>query len=133
MKIKKNSAIDDRKRDYACVVYPDSAKKDWISIIADLKVPVFISPLHDQDVNPDGELKKPHYHVMFMFEGKKSEDQFDFIKSLFGGVGNELILSRKGYARYLCHLDNPEKAQYHISEVISLCGANYCFFIVSTT
>ena len=37
-----------RTRNYACVVYPDSAPENWKEIIAESKVPVFISPLHDQ-------------------------------------------------------------------------------------
>ena len=31
----------------------------------------------------------------------------------------------RGYARYLCHLDNPEKVQYSPDDVISMCGADY--------
>lgn len=125
MKFKIRSEPDNRQRNFACIVYPDSAPPNWITIIADLKVPAFISPLHEYDVNPDGELKKPHYHIMLMFEGKKSEEQWNYYKSLFGGIGSEIILSKKAYARYLCHLDNPEKHQYSKADVISLCGADY--------
>ena len=31
----------------------------------------------------------------------------------------------RAYARYLCHLDNPEKAQYEVAEGESLGGADY--------
>lgn len=43
----------------------------------------------------------------------------------YGGVGCEKVNSIRGYARYLCHLDNPDKAQYNIEDVVSLCGADY--------
>ena len=103
-------ANDSRRRVFATVVYPESSPDNWRQIIDDYHVPVLISPLHDKDINNgSGDLKKPHYHVMFMFDGKKSDDQWNDIKSSFGGVGTERIESTRGYARYLCHLDNPEK------------------------
>lgn len=110
-------ASDNRARNYATVVYPESAPEDWQDILARHCVPAFISPLHDKDVNPTGEPKKPHYHVVLMFEGKKSLAQVNEIFSTISGVGCEVVKSLRGYARYLCHLDNPEKAQYEPSEV----------------
>ena len=116
---------DERKRNYATLVYPDSAPENWQEILSELKIPVFISPLHDKDVNADGKPKKPHYHVQFIFDGKKSDDQFKEIIAKFGGVGVEDVQSLRGYARYLCHLDNPDKAQYNTSMVKALGGADY--------
>lgn len=116
---------DNRVRTYATVVYPDSAPEDWQSILAQNFVQAFISPLHDKDVNPTGEPKKPHYHVLLMFDGKKTVEQATEIFNSIGGVGCEIVKSTRGYARYLCHLDNPEKAQYDTTQVKSLCGADY--------
>ena len=116
---------DNRVRNFATVVYPESAPEDWKEILSQQFVPCFISPLHDKDLNPTGEPKKPHYHVIVMYEGKKSLDQAKDLFDMFGGVGCEVIQSIRGYARYLCHLDNPEKAQYLPDEVRSLCGADY--------
>lgn len=116
---------DKRKRDLATVVYPDSAPEDWQQILSDYHIPCFVSPLHDMDINPDGSPKKPHYHVMVCFDGKHSDEQFDEIFNAIGGVGREQILSKRGYARYLCHLDNPEKHQYGIWDVLSYGGADY--------
>lgn len=114
-----------RARIFATVVYPESAPPAWDSILADSKIPAFVSPLHDLDVNPDGEIKKSHYHVIVMYEGVKSDDQVrDFFQS-FGGVGLERVGSIRGYARYLCHLDNPEKHRYDTSLVRSFSGADY--------
>jgi hypothetical protein len=114
-----------RFRNFATVVYPDSAPENWISILEDKFIPSFISPIHDMDVNPDGEIKKSHYHVILIFEGKKSEDQAIEIFKSIHGVGCEVVQSIRGYARYLCHLDNPEKHQYSPEAVRSLCGADY--------
>jgi hypothetical protein len=108
---------DTRTRNFATIVYPDSAPSDWQDILSRHCVPAFISPLHDKDVNPTGEPKKPHYHVVLMFEGKKSIPQVQDIFDTFNGQGCEIVKSLRGYARYLCHLDNPEKAQYEPADV----------------
>ena len=61
----------DRARAFAFLVYEDSAYPDWMERLADLHIEAFVSPLHDKDVNPDGSLKKPHWHVLLYFSGKK--------------------------------------------------------------
>ncbi len=114
-----------RYRNFATVVYPDSAPSDWLDRLSAFRVPAFVSPLHDRDINPTGEPKKPHFHVLLFFEGKKSCDQARAIFESFSGVGCEVVSSLRGYARYLCHLDNPEKAQYSPDDVRALCGADY--------
>lgn len=124
----KNSAGESygkgRTRNYACVVYPESAPSNWQEIVSNAKIPVFISPLHDKDINPTGEPKKPHYHVMVMYETVKTKEQAeDFFKTI-GGVGCEVVNSVRGYARYLKHLDNPEKFQYQ-DDVTCYGGADY--------
>lgn len=110
-------------------MYPESAPEGWRDILAGYFVPAFVSPLHDRDINATGEPKKPHYHVMVMFEGKKSEEQVKALFETIGGVGLEVVESLRGYARYLCHLDNPEKAQYNPSDVVSIGGADYSYSI----
>lgn len=122
---KKEKTGAGRTRNFATVVYPDSAPEHWQDILTDHLVPAFISPLHDQDVNPTGEQKKPHYHVIIMFDGVKTTDQAKAIFKTIGGVGCEVVKSIRGYARYLCHLDNPEKHQYDTKDVRSLCGADF--------
>lgn len=121
--------VDERSRNFATIVYPESAPIDWIDILNDYCVPCFISPLHDKDINPTGEPKKPHYHVMLMFENKKADRQIQDIFDSIGGVGLKKLQSIRGYARYLLHLDNPEKYQYDEKEIISIGGADYSSII----
>lgn len=123
MSVKKS--VDSRARNFYTCVYPDSAPDNWLDILSDYLIPCFVSPIHDKDINPTGEPKKPHYHVMVMFEGKKSVEQIQEIFNSIGGVGLDVVKSVRGYARYLCHLDNPEKAQYLPDDVKSFCGADY--------
>ena len=123
---KSQTKKDERSRNFATVVYPESAVDGWINFLEELHVPCLISPLHDSDQDPDGNIKKPHYHVLLMFEGKKDyEKQIKPIFDSIGAVGREYVHSIRGYARYLCHLDNPEKHQYNIGDVISLSGADF--------
>ena len=114
-----------RTRNFATVVYPESAPEKWQDILAEQFVPAFISPLHDKDINPTGEAKKPHYHVVVMFDGVKTKEQAQDLFEKICGVGCEVVQSIRGYARYLCHMDNPDKAQYKQEDVRSLCGADY--------
>lgn len=121
----KKSSGRGRTRNFATVVYPESAPENWQEILSEQFVPAFISPLHDKDINPTGEAKKPHWHVVIMFDSTKTTEQATEIFNKIGGVGCEKVNSIRGYARYLCHLDNPEKAQYSQESVRSLCGADY--------
>lgn len=114
-----------RTRNFATVVYPESAPDNWKEILEQQFIPLFISPLHDKDINPTGEVKKPHYHVLIAFDNVKTTEQANSIFKLINGVGCEVVNSLRGYARYLCHLDNPEKAQYSQDDVIAMCGADY--------
>lgn len=114
-----------RTRNYATVVYPESAPADWIRLLQEQCVPALISPLHNKDINADGTTKKEHYHVMILFDGIKTMEQAQEVFSVIGGVGMEPLKCARAYARYLCHLDNPEKAQYETADVISCSGADY--------
>lgn len=116
---------DKRYRNFATVLYPESCVDNWKCILDDLHIPILVSPLHDNDVNPTGEEKKAHYHILIMFEGKKSLEQVKVIFDSIGAVGIEVVNSIRGYARYLIHADNPEKFQYDSKDVLSMGGADF--------
>jgi len=115
---------DDRTRNWTFIVYPESAPENWIEILSDEQVPFAISPLHDKDVNADGEVKKPHWHVMLMFKGNKSLGQIKKITDKFNSPAPQKVNSTKAMARYLVHLDNPEKYQYHKEDIKVYGGAD---------
>lgn len=122
---KKKSSGEGRTRVWATVVYPESAAEDWMNWLGETAIPCAISPLHDSDVNADGEAKKAHYHVLFNFDGVKTEEQVKAIVDRIQGVGLERVASVRGYARYLCHLDNPDKTQYSVDDVKCFGGIDY--------
>lgn len=116
---------DARQTFFAFLAYPDSVPANWIELLGDKHVRAYISPLHDRDINPEGTIKKPHYHVLLQFDSLKSVAQFEEIRDSVGGVGREIVSSGRGYARYLIHRDNPEKAQYKREDIIELSGADW--------
>ena len=124
-KSRKTSTGRGRFRNFATVVYPESAPADWLATLDGLHVPTFVSPLHDADVNADNTPKKPHYHVLLMFSGVKTRKQAQEAITSIHGVGCETVSTVRGYARYLVHADNPEKAQYNKSDVRAFGGADY--------
>ena len=109
-------------RTWATTIYPDD-NKDWLQLIEDLKIPCYISPEHNMDTDENGNLKKNHRHVLFVFQGKKSEKQMRVIIEKIHGVGLEPVASLQGYLFYLCHLNSPNKHLYAIENVIALNGA----------
>lgn len=121
----KTETGDDRVRNWTTEFYPDSAVDGLEEKLAELHVRAFLSPLHDKDINGNGEPKKPHWHLVLMFSSMKSESQVrDLVKPL-GAVGLEKVRDIRVMARYLCHLDNPEKARYDTAQVKQFGGADY--------
>lgn len=114
-----------KTRNWVTVLYPDSVKDNWREILRGWCCQAFVSPLHDRDANPDGEQKKPHWHLLVMWDGPKGKSLMESRFAELGGVGCQPCNSARGYARYLCHLDNPEKAQYNPEQVEAFGGADY--------
>lgn len=107
---------ESRTRTWCLVVYPESLPENWRDIITEWQIEWVESPLHDQDINADGTVKKPHYHLLLVFGGVKSYDQvFELTRSLNCPIPQRCH-SAKGAIRYMAHLDNPEKVQYKLSE-----------------
>lgn len=104
---------DLKKRNWTFELYDDSSSNDWEEYLNSTGVP-YIYAYHDKDINPTGEPKKPHYHVMICFDGPVT---YTNIKSYADRVGaaNGVVHpvgSVRGMVRYFCHKDNPDKYQY---------------------
>lgn len=131
---KKTNDGTGRTRNFATIVYPESAPLDWLDILEQTFVPCFVSPLHDKDKNQkaEDELKKPHYHLVVMFDSVKTNEQAKELFDKIGGVGCERVSSLRGYARYLIHLDNPDKVRYSAEDIKQLGGADWHKAIATT-
>ena len=128
-----NEKSSRRSRNWVFIVYPDSAPEDWRTIIDDYHVEWVESPLHDRDVNPTGEQKKPHYHVLVMFSGLKSYDQVKEISDSVNAPRPFICQNLRSMVRYFAHLDNPEKAQYSYTDILVHGGADLSDLVKPTS
>lgn len=130
-----NNNANKRTRNWTGIFYPESCAENWEEIIEkEIMTPVYVSPLHHGF--SDGKLdedKKDHYHILLVFDGVKSREQVLNIVEPLGVVMVQAVDNLKCMARYLCHLDDPDKEQFknlfeqlkcfhtNIEQYISMC------------
>lgn len=104
-----------QSRTFSVILYPDSETYNHEEVLAAAceYFPEWAYIFHDKDVLEDGSPKKPHYH----FVGRMKDSRTPQIVANKIGIEANYVQCRKGYTfkkgvRYLCHLDDPKKAQY---------------------
>lgn len=107
-----------RTRNWTCVVYPESAPNNWRDFIDELHIEWVESPLHDRDFDADGEPKKPHWHVLLLYDCVKTFEQVKDLTDKLNAPIPQKCGGVKGLVRYMAHLDNPDKAQYSIGDIV---------------
>lgn len=112
-----------KKRNWAFILYPESAPVDWREKLQLYGVPCAVSPLHDKDISKDGQPKKPHYHILFTYKHPTtSNNVLSFVVDCMKQNKHcEPVQDLNGYYRYLAHLDNPDKAQYNPDDIVTYC------------
>ena len=110
-----------RRTNWMLVFYEDQCP-EWREELDELGMPTLVSPSHDADEwterdeekNPKhkaGTLKEPHRHLLAMYDNPVSYDQvvkdFAFLKS----KNVKYVKSLPAMARYLTHMDSPDKAR----------------------
>lgn len=109
-----------RTLNWCIVVYPDSAPSDWRDYLDSLHIEWVESPLHEFDANPGtGEIKKPHWHVLLLFGSVKTYEQVCEVIAPLNCPIPQRCFSVKGNIRYMVHMDNPDKYQYNISDIVA--------------
>lgn len=123
-----------RSKYFATIQYDDSSDIEDIIRYLDEEahISALISPLHDKDLLPTGEPKKSHRHIILVFDSLKTLDQAKEIVSFIGTVGCQMCNSFRGYARYLCHLDSPDKYLYDKDLVLTVGDLDYWEIISSS-
>lgn len=76
--------------------------------------------LHNQDVTLEGNLKKPHYHIILDINkpgGRSFKDVYNYCSFAYLTQRVEKITNVKKFSRYLLHMDDKKKHQYALEEV----------------
>lgn len=129
-KEKKETLI--KGRDWTFIVYPESAPENWREILDDTHMKWVESPLHDKDHNDDGEAKKAHWHVLLTADGPITQKAAEKIIAPLNCPSAQKVGSARGLVRYMAHLDNPDKYQYSVEEIIGHSGADVASYFELT-
>lgn len=121
-----------KKRNWTFVLYPESAPPDWREKLRLSGLLSAVSPLHDKDVNPTGEEKKAHYHVLLVYSGPTTYNAVSKFTSSFNATIPQPLESVRGMYRYFTHKDNPEKYQYCEDDIEHFNGFNIADLIELT-
>lgn len=112
----------EKERYWTFIAYPESLPDNWKDILQETGLQIGISPLHNKDLNADGEIKKAHYHILLCFNGPTTYSRVEKITKELNASIPKRVISAIGIIRYFTHKDNPEKAQYNEEEIQSLNG-----------
>lgn len=119
-----------KKRNWVFMAYPESLPADWLDQLRQTGLKIAVSPLHDRDIDPDGQPKKPHYHVILCYDGPQTYNAVRTLTNVqLGQTVPQPLEAVRGYYRYLTHADNPDKAQYAAADIVTLGGfdiRDYC-------
>lgn len=113
-----------KKRYWTFVLYPESAPSDWREKLQLTGLEIAVSPLHDKDIDPNGEPKKPHYHIILCYNNTTTGQA---VKAIVDSLNQPIPLpidSVRGLYRYFTHKDNPDKYQYDDKDITTINGFN---------
>lgn len=113
-----------KKRNWTFVLYPESAPTDWKEQLKVSGLMSAISPLHDKDINPTGEQKKAHYHILLVYSGPTTYSAVSKFTASLNATIPQPLESVRGMYRYFSHKDNPEKHQYDENDIVTVNGFN---------
>ncbi|EGQ3826146.1 plasmid replication protein [Staphylococcus pseudintermedius] len=121
-----------KARHWAMVVYPESAPENWLELLEQTYLQFAVSPLHDKDVDPDGQIKKAHWHVILSWDGPQRATAAQKIAEMVNAPKPIRIESVRGAYRYFTHMDNPDKYQYDSKEIRVFNGFDISSYIALT-
>ncbi len=106
-----------KSRTWGMVVYPESAPENWQELLSETFMQFAVSPLHDKDTNPDGEIKNHNWHVILIWDGPVTQNAAMKIAEKVNAPQPVKLESVRGAYRYFTHMDNPEKYQYDEKDI----------------
>lgn len=124
-----NKKSNIKKRNWAFILYPESAPENWLDVLRETGLPCAISPLHDKDIDPNNEPKKAHYHIILSYAGPTSLNVIKNITDKLNAPMPQALEQIRGYYRYFTHKDNADKYQYDEKEIHTINGFDISNFI----
>lgn len=114
------------------LVYEDSSPSNWQELLKDTNVALAISPIHDQDLTENGELKKSHYHVVLAFSNTTTyNNALEIAKSVGANIVKK-VFSMNGIYEYLTHENEENKIHYNKNDIIKMNNFNLNEYDVAT-
>src|SRR5690554_5791510 len=79
---------------------------------------------HDKDINKEGEPVEPHTHIYLEYTNPR---KVTTVANLLEVESNfiEVVRNKKGYLRYLTHMDETDKHVYDVDEVYTNSSQSY--------
>lgn len=108
-----------KARYWTVVVYPESSPPDWVEQVKQTHLAYLISPIHDKDLTAVGDYKKPHYHLVLMWGNPTTFSNVREVLKPITEVCPQAVNNLGRLARYLVHMDDPDKAQYDVADIQS--------------
>lgn len=107
-------------------LYPESAEEGWLKRLKESGLEYF-AIIHDKDVTATGEIKKTHVHIAVRFAHAVDRSEAVMVLGAIGVLDASVQYrdNWRAVARYMCHLDDPDKYQYDTSDVLQGGGADY--------
>lgn len=107
-------------------LYEDSAPENFIDLMRESGIEG-LAMKHDRDTTTAGELKETHWHVVVRFSHAVQAKEAKEVLTSFGckEASVQYRDSWTAVARYLCHLDDPNKYQYDPADIVEFGGADY--------
>lgn len=101
-------------------LYEDNYPKETLITFLQNNNLEYYGILHNKDIFPTGEIKKPHFHLIVGVD-KDSKIAKTYLTTLFNdeALYFQNVRSLPHFIRYLTHKDNLEKYQYNDSEVFT--------------
>lgn len=122
-----------RGRVWQIVFYPESCPINYEEIIYSWHIPACLSPLHNPLNNKKdlGETEgKPHFHLNLYFDGNKSYDQILEYANQLNSKRIIRVENARSMTRYLIHLDDLDKEQFNLEDIISFSGVSYIDYLI---
>lgn len=104
-------------RNWWFILYPESAPENWCELLQERAIPFAVSPFHDQCKDENGNIKKPHYHIILTYDGPTT---YNHVLELTRSLNQPIPLrveSLSGAYAYLTHANAPDKYQYNPDEL----------------